>query len=366
MLLRFVSACALFAIVQAAAGARAQPAEPPADAVAPTAGERPVVALVHVPGLSATSFEAFTSALRAHLGADTVIRVLESTPPEAEDAVEAWAGPVADAEGAMGVLWVVPDSEGEGAVLWIYNPRASELTSFRSNEPLEFDRYRSLAMAARSLLREAHVPDEPPEADPTAETETEEPAPVDTTPEPQPPPAAAPAPTPPPPEPDDGVLSFHGVMGPALRLGAPDPVLGFDASVGLRVHRHAAVRVTLDLNREEGAAGGAPSRWTRSRLSAGVLGLATVPFGAFYLHGGAGVGLVRASLASQEDGNAGTVFGGVVTVLAALGWRIADQVFVEVPLSLDILFARQPPLFGVEVGPTFEVSLGLALGLGRW
>lgn len=363
--------------------ARAQPAE---DGSPRTTAAIPRVVLVQpLEADRARSMESLASALRGQLAPDLAVGMVAARPAtEDGEARIRWGTNVARREEAVAVLWLEEGEQPGEATLWIVEAGAdpSRLRRVSVTEPNAFDRDRTLAIAARAMLRDvggearrgpgettegaegerADAPPTPPEEaapsarSPAARSSEGRTAAVAPAPE-----RAEKAPRP----------RFHGTVGPVLRMGGAGAVPGWRAAAGVRAWRHLHVRASLALLREETLqAPAAGPEVARNRLPVALEVLGHLPLGRWHLEAGGALSVVAARLSGQGTGGSPRSVRAVGLTAGAVGSlsvEVAAHLFVAIEAAVHGRVAEPRPsaVLGAPPVPAVEGAVALSLGFGR-
>ncbi len=324
-------------------------------AVAQAPAERPRVLLVRPASSPALpSFEALRSALEAMLRQDAEVVVEEAGLPRLDDEDPGgWGASVARSEGARAMLWMRRAGSSSQVDVWVVllEGDGHAFVSLQIRESSPFDRGRAIALAVRPLLDPlfSPAPAERPARGAAAETS----------------PAAASSSD----EREAAALGARdatgeGVVGPrrpsdaalGLRLGLGPVLFGDGPAFGGRVMAELAfldygwLRLAGEMVPERATLEGVRPDRGHVSLSGG----AEIAWEFLRARAGGVVGLGIASVRAQPLSLALTL-GGVVAVAA----RLADELFIELPLRVDAAVARAE----AAVFPEVEVSVSLLLGL---
>jgi hypothetical protein len=317
---------------------------------------RPRVRVVDLHVRGWLSADELTSTLRASMSAGevdlTVVDAPARLPAGGEDVRAGWARRIAVAERADAVLWAEAGPRGRfEATLWVLDATGSEprLANVRVRSESAFDAHRTLALTARSMLRDALQL-------PATETTSAEaiPAPRDT---PRGPPRAVA------PRPGSDLGPFRAAMGPVARQNG-SLVLGWRATAGLRLPAGFGIHAGVDLLREDEGAGG---EVRRRRVPVWVAASRHVLTGEIGLRAEVRGGLAVTDATRANGVNPAEFSSLAFTAGASVVLRVAlgDEIAAELPLGLDARLATTGD--GGEAdraAPLLEGSLGLMLALG--
>jgi hypothetical protein len=314
----------------------------------------------------------FGSALVALLAPQANVRIVRGEPAAGGDAaVRAWALKTARAEKADATLWLEAGSSPGEVTLWVVDVRGDlpRVESIAVSEPNLFDRDRTLALAAQSLLRLA--------SESAIEDEAQHPARTPATAAPD---AAAPPPglEPPPPDPtpeadleDQGGngatphSTLHAAVGPVLRASS-GTAFGWRTALGLRSARHLLFGVGFDLLLEERL----DSAFSRTRIPVFATFGFAIPVGSAVLGASPSVGVVfvSATRSADESANAATnALAGTAGVQLTAALPLWEELFACVVVSGDVRLLNPPVdlMLGADQAiPRFELAVSIQMGFG--
>lgn len=313
---------------------------------------RPRVCVVDLHDRGWVSIDDLTSALRASMNDGEVELVFvgaRGRPSGGDDARAAWARRISIENRGDAVLWVEPARRRFEATLWLLDATGSEPRLHALSVPGEtaFDAHRTLALTARSLLRDALRTGPPETPERVVEDRTVAVARAARVITPRAPPATTP---------------LLGAMGPVARQNG-ETVLGWRIAAGVRLPGDFALYAGADLLRDETPA--ADLRRTRVPI--------WLALSRSIVDGGIGLRAeVRASLttANATVGNAETAtesrpyaLGAGATVVGRA--RLASGMTLEIPVGIDARLASFGDAGEAErTAPGVEGSFGLLLALG--
>ena len=352
-------------------------------------GDTSKAVLVRTRDLEPEDLQALSGVVRAQLGSNEALRVLDGAPPEEDEEAFAWAVALARREGAAAVFWLVLE-DGDTASARIAPQREDRLLQFTVSEPRKFDRLRSLAIGVSSILRELRPPPPAWGADPaqdgkapTGETARPDSESGAWPPEPptvteSAPPLAQSSSHGTPRGPSQAALPLQAHTGPRIavilvpvaRLSSDGTALGLDASAAVGVHRHLSLRAGLHLSREETLGSRPETAAARNRVALTGQVLARLTAGAWTVHLGGAVGGAATSVQSVPQGQGGertttdALWAPLAGPVAMPSFRLSEALFLELPISAMWPLYHRRAASGARTWPPFELSAGISLGCG--